>query len=584
MSDSDSAQFTVRLVNQVTAPARAVQKAMGDVGKAFADTQSKLAAPMPKRSPLSDWDKTLAKAKMSQKADFAKTLPKTPAPEAAKVPGIADIVGGVVTGEVIVDVLKEIGSLAWEAVKAVAEIGAKFVESAVEAAMFAEKSTLAIGFLTDNVQQAGNTFDMVRHEAQGLGLDVNNTVAGFEKLLAAQFNVGQSNALVKMGADMQAIGASAEEVQRIIYAMTEIKSIGTLQKRQERMLQMAGISGQLIDNALMKRTGIGTKSGLDKARKGGKIGADDAIAAIQDAVMAKTHEHALGDTGKTFADTSLQGMSQKFAGGVKNFFTDVGEKMLGGLTTMAGLLSGTIGKLMSDPQLAELGDFLLNRFEIFTLWVQANWPEIETLLVDGLHDTADAIRMVVEALDMSNTTWKVIEYAVVAVAGVLGLLAVAIGVLAIGAFLLLLPVFLVTAAIGLLVVGLVLAVQWLITAIPAAYEAIKGVVSGLINAIIDGLTGAVKWVGQLLGVGGPSGTAPDAQGVQGVNVSAVTGSLQSGGDKISEGSTVTTGHTIQVAELNLHYKADGDESDPARASKMGAMIRSEIEKQLAQVA
>ena len=555
---SDSASFTVKLVNQVTAPARAVTKSMGDVGKAFADTQAKLAAPSPKRGALSDWDKMLAKAKMSQRADFAKLLPKKPPPALEKPPGFGEIVGGVVTGEAIVDGLKAVAFAAWDAVKGVVELGAKFVETAVEAAMFAERSTLAIGFLTDNTQQAGNTFDMVRKEAQGLGLEVNETVVGFQKLLAAQFNVGQSNALIKMGADMQAIGASAEEVQRIIFAMTEIKSIGTLQKRQQRMLQMAGVSGELIDKALMARTGINSKAGLDKARKGGKIDADTAILAIQDAIKLKTHEKNLGDSGKVFADTTLQGMSQKLAGGVHNFFTDVGERMLGGLTTMAGLLSGTIGKLMSDPQLAELGTFLLNRFEIFTLWVQANWPTIEGMLIDGFHAIADAIRFTVNLLDMSDTTWKVIGYTLLGLGITLGLLAAALAVVAIGGFLLTLPLLLLAAAFGLVIAGIVLGIEWLYAE-------------------------GQKLVGFLSKFGiGDGADAGQPAGVQGVNVSGVTNALKSADGK-TEGGTITMGHTIHVAQLSLQMQG-GDGDDETKARKIGAMIRSEIEKQLHQVA
>src|SRR6478736_5243836 len=69
---SDSATFTVRLVNQVMAPARQIKQAMGEVGKAFKDTQRAMSAPAPRRGALSDWDKMMSGAKKSQAADFAK--------------------------------------------------------------------------------------------------------------------------------------------------------------------------------------------------------------------------------------------------------------------------------------------------------------------------------------------------------------------------------------------------------------------------------------------------------------------------------------------------------------------------------
>src|SRR4029079_13700266 len=108
--------------------------------------------------------------------------------------------------------------------------------------------------------------------------------------------------------------ADAEHVQRIMYALAEIKSIGSLQQRQKRMLQMAGVSGQLIDEALQRRMGLNSPEAVHKLQKKGGIGADDAIAAIEEAAMHTAHEGPLGQAGTTFANVKMAGMLNQASG------------------------------------------------------------------------------------------------------------------------------------------------------------------------------------------------------------------------------------------------------------------------------
>lgn len=413
---SDSASFTVRLINQVTAPARQIQAATAQVEGAMRSLKKSMDLPTPKRSPLSDWDKMLSKAKLSQAKDFAAQHKKMldEQNKASKEPGMlgklwdqlgpAALSGGV-AGAVAAGMTEVIG-LAKSAVSAIVDVGAAFFHASLEAAAFADRSTLAIGYLTDRVDLAGGIFDSVRHSSQELGLNVEETMGSFQKLLAAQFTIGQSKALVKMGADMQAIGASGEEVQRILYAMTEIKSIGSLQKRQERMLQMAGISGKLIDEALMKAGGFKDQKGVDTARKKNKISADVAMQAIIEAVKHKTHEAQLGDVGRHFADSTLTGMQQQLAAGAENLFVDIGQRILPGVTQIAQLIKGTIGKLADDPQIHDFANRMLIEFQRFAGWTVENWPQIEAIVIGTTHAIADTITFVAQSLDAGTERGK----------------------------------------------------------------------------------------------------------------------------------------------------------------------------------
>jgi hypothetical protein len=604
---SEGVEFVVRLVNQATGPAGQIKKSVQDVTKAVTDAKRSLEAPAPRRSPLSDWDKMVSRAKLSQRADFARSLkPAAPPKVVEDKNGFLATLGGVVSGNMITGALRAIGDAAIGAVVEVTKLGVAFVETALHAAAFSESSVKAIGYLTDNAAHAGTVFNDVRRLAQSLGLEVESTVEGFQKLLAAQFTVGQAKGLVKMSADMRAIGASAEEVKRIIYAMTEIKSMGTLQKRQERMLQMAGISGELIDKALMARTGIKTKGGIDLARKKNLIDADTAIEAIKDAVMHKTHEGSLGEVASNRAKNTLTGMLDTLKAGVENFWIDVGEKMQPGATRVAALISGTLGKLANDPKISGLGDFMLAKWEKFTNFLQANWPQIESVLIAGLYAVADSITFVAGVLENSQGTLKVFGALLLGAAGIAAVLAVSLVAIAGVAALAAAGVMLVGAAIGY---GLAFvtdtAIKW--------YNAGKALIDGLIRGILAGmgpLGSAVSAVAAMVSMVAPASAKPAVPG--GNPVAALTAPIKGTADKPlqlapdpevllsslatgningvnidnvfkkvpdkTEAGKPAASHSVNVGEMILNVTSAAGDDPNATGAKIGAAVRAELQK------
>lgn len=562
------------------APARAIKAAMGDVDKAFRKTQQTLAAPSSKRGALSDWEKMVGGAKKSQAADFAKqqqTIAKKQMATQQKLAqfhadhGIPAMLaeGG---SEMAVGATVAIAAAAAAAAAAVGYMGFKFAEASVEAGIFAQKSELAIGFLTDNAPQAAQQFDDVRHMAQGLGLQVNETVGSFERLLAMQFSVGKSKDLIKMAADMQAIGASGEEVQRILYAISEIKSMGTLQKRQERMLQMAGISGQLIDAALQKNMGLKDHGALEKARKGNKIGADVAIDSIMEAVMHKTHESALGESGTAFANQTLTGLGAQMHAQLDNLFTDVGVMLLPGVTKIASLFSDIFTAVMNDPKINNVGAFLLDEFNKFTDWVDNNWGAIVSTVVTGAELIVQTFGIVASMLDMGTWQGKV-------TIGVLGALAAALGIVAVAGFTAMLPLYMLIGAIGLLAYAIIAAVQMVVDAIkklsPSGNAALSGAATGALSAI-PGLGG----IAALLGAGIPAlSPANDNAAIQGATAAGGTQALHAMNDKTEAGQE-SGGSPVHIQSLSVTVpQAD----DPQKqATLIGQAVHTEVAKLIRQ--
>jgi tape measure domain-containing protein len=231
--------------------------------------------------------------------------------------------------------LAPIGAAAFSAIATGAVAGAAAVTAAsvaigtltVQAAMFGQESKLALGNLLHGGEDANAVFADITKTAAGLGLDVKGTTKDFQKLLAAQFSVGASKEIIKMGSDLRGIGVDAEGVSSVIRAMTQIKSKGKLQGEELMQLQEAGVSGELVFQALEKSLGK-TRSEVQKLMSAGKIDSALGLEAIQEAIKVKTGVSEFGELGKKFADTTLMGMAGKLKGGFDNMFTAAGEKVL----------------------------------------------------------------------------------------------------------------------------------------------------------------------------------------------------------------------------------------------------------------
>jgi hypothetical protein len=365
----DQADFLLRLHEQVNYPARRAAAAIDAVRSSLVGTQ-----------------KEVAKTERALAGQFSKQQ-KGKSGYLLGGGGAGGLVAGVATGSLLATGIEKVAELGLAAGEVVMGLGERFIEAAGEGLVFAQNMRLSFGFLTHDAALGASTFEDVRKEAQGLALDVHETVDSFRALLAAQFSIGASHDLVKMAADMQAVGASAEEVQRILYAVREIKDIGSLQQRQVRMLEMAGISGALINKHLQERLGAHSPHEVEKLRKGGKIGADVGIAAIQDAVKEKLGENALGDVAAKMGQSTLSGMFRTSKAEIDNAFITLGEQLEPGATRIGQRMFATFQKVVSSASFAQAGDKVVEGFGRAVDWIDAHWETID----GAITKTADFI-------------------------------------------------------------------------------------------------------------------------------------------------------------------------------------------------
>lgn len=353
----------------------------------------------------------------------------------------------IAAGNVIAKIVEKVADLTIEVAKFSTEAIKSFGQAAIEAASFGQQSQLAFEHLIGSGADAAKTFDDVRHMAADLGLDVKDTVHSFQELLAAQFSIGQAKELVKMAADMRVIGGDAQKVQSIFLALSQIKSVGVLQGGDLRQLEQAGISGKLVFDELSKSLGVSVQE-VQKLQQAGKITADQGIDAIMKAVKFKLHENDLGDAGKEWANTTLEGFKGQLAGKFDNAMLDIGKLILPNLNHIAQSIQKVFSRLAESGLFQKLSDTLVRGFQRVADFVDMHMPEIESLVVGVVGAIISGVEGAIQVINFMNDHWEAVKVSLEVVAVGLGLVAFAfasVAAVVIG------PFFFMAAAIGAVV-------------------------------------------------------------------------------------------------------------------------------------
>jgi tape measure domain-containing protein len=304
---TDESLFTVKLRDQVSGPARKAKRSIDSLSKST--TRADRAARKTGRGSRSRGGSSARSGSARSGSDGS---------------------GGGMLGSVVG------GNLIAGAVAGVARLGLGIAAAAGSMVTFGQNSRLAMDSLAKHGDTGLELMTLSSTLAKKFGMDLMDTTHGMQKLLAAQFNPELATDIIKMSADLRAIGGSAEDAQGAIRAITQIKGTGILQGDELNQLANAGVSIDLIRQEMGKL--MGGKSNLEvlKAQEAGKIDADTAITGILNAVMRKTGEKKLGEAGERFANTTIDGIMGRF----QAFGQDAGMKLLeqvaAPLTRMAG--------------------------------------------------------------------------------------------------------------------------------------------------------------------------------------------------------------------------------------------------------
>jgi tape measure domain-containing protein len=379
----------------------------------------------------------------------------------------------------------------------------------VKFANFAQTSVLGYQAVAKSANAAGMSaeqlFSRARNEAEKFGLDVMETSNAFKGFMVQGATPQMATDLVRMGADLGAIGASGEQVQSSFRAINKIMSQGKLQGDELMILAEAGINVGMAYEAMGKSAGKSVAE-IKKMQQAGTLTSDIALPGIISAVTQMTGGAQAGDAGKKLADSTLGGMAGQLKAGIQNMMIDVSREAtpaimeafehvresLGGLFGDEGFQSGlvstieTIAGLVRDavPFIEEFVGALSGGF-------MEAWPAMQGalgVLFDGFGGKQDWMENVKQ---FGRTLGKV-------AAGMVGLAAVVGGALIAGLSMASKWIEGITFAWEALIEGIgagVFAVSDFFANLSAKWDAFdfgamaSEVIDGLINGIVGGISG-----------------------------------------------------------------------------------------------
>jgi len=325
---TDSANFTVRLIDKVTGGARSAARGLSGLERGLGRTArgtGRLAGGLDRA--------TVAGGRFASGMGSAERSTRG--------------FGGAL------DVFK--GGLLTLAVAKLAQVGAEAVRAGRDLIFFGQNSRLALANLDHFGVGGAKLFEHSSALARRFGLDLFDTTKQYQKLLALQFNPKEIDKLVKMTADLRAAtGATKEETSGLLIALGQIKAKGRVQA--EEMLQLAerGVSQQLVWEEAGKLLGGKSLDQVRQLQEQGKLSADVGLVAIERAINRKLNQSELGQAGAKFADQTLEGISGRFTAWSQDAGVKLFERVTTPLTKLAGEGLTRFTTFLSSPEGAAL--------------------------------------------------------------------------------------------------------------------------------------------------------------------------------------------------------------------------------------
>lgn len=284
--------------------------------------------------------------------------------------GLEDAVGGMLNFGSAGAVIRTLGiaAAATAGAYAMGRLAEATARTAVEYAVFGERARLALGQLAPDGDTGEGLLELSKELSGRFGMDLRDTTESLQKLLASQFSTALSTDIIKMGADLRAIGAGAEDVKSAVVAISQIKGAGRLMGQELLQLANAGVSIELIRKEIGKLMGGKSVEEVIKLQEAGEIDADTAIQGILNAVKKKTGVSALGEAGERFANSTIEGMVGRAKARGQLAALQIGDAVAGPLNKFVSRNLVRLDEFLASPEgmkkIEDFGNLLASTFQV----------------------------------------------------------------------------------------------------------------------------------------------------------------------------------------------------------------------------
>lgn len=247
------------------------------------------------------------------------------------------------------------GMAATAAIGTVAAVGAG--TTALAGRAIETEATIAALERLDKTGRGGVAiFNEIREQAKMFGLDIDKTAHSYAAFLKLQFPDNEAKKWVALGADMQALGNSADDVQGIFRAIGQIRSKGRLQAEEMLQLSERGVSRDLVNEEIAAIMGVDKdaegawRQAVAKLQEKGKVTWDIASRAIEQALNRKLKQQKAGESAKQFADNQLKGVINVAKARAQDFWITLGQRAEPGLAKGLASLTDGIAKFAESDR------------------------------------------------------------------------------------------------------------------------------------------------------------------------------------------------------------------------------------------
>lgn len=183
------------------------------------------------------------------------------------------------------------------------------------------------------------------------GIELETVLDALKMFRGANFDLGQSEALIKMSADMRALGSSSTQIESALLAFRKIQSQGYLQGDELNMLSEAGISIDKIYTNLQATLGK-TREQIVKMQGNRQLPAGAVLNAVAASILKTANASKFGEAGEAAANQTLGGLKDRLSANIgADMFQAVQRaepQLLKGMQSVLGGALGANGTTLQD--------------------------------------------------------------------------------------------------------------------------------------------------------------------------------------------------------------------------------------------
>lgn len=236
--------------------------------------------------------------------------------------------------------LSGLKGIATGALIAGAAVGGLLTKKLYDLADLAGRSELAFKNMFGNSTQGQEQLERALSLADKFGFSIGDTIEQVQKFNALGFSAEQSGELVKLGGDMRALGASAEQIKRVFLQLGQIRSKGKLQGEELIVLAENGVNLGLVYERLSKKLKKPVED-IKKMQQAGELPAGAALNSIAESVLITLGKTQLGQAGEEAANNTVGGLIGRIGTKLERGLFDAAKEAEPALTRgMQSILTG----------------------------------------------------------------------------------------------------------------------------------------------------------------------------------------------------------------------------------------------------